>query len=102
MSDDVTFLSQIVRDSMEIQAQETLDKTDDPELDVLKPLQVLTHANHLNIIAKKAVTYCWSCPTGSLVGGGWVGYTILCCMFSMHQKMSPNLCIVAKHSSIPF
>ncbi|RVX10224.1 K(+) efflux antiporter 3, chloroplastic [Vitis vinifera] len=39
MSDDVTFLSQIVRDSMEIQAQETLDKTDDPELDVLKPLQ---------------------------------------------------------------
>lgn len=45
MSDDVTFLSQIVRDSMEMQAQEkaqeALNKTDGTELDVMKPLQVL-------------------------------------------------------------
>jgi hypothetical protein len=42
MSDDVNFLSQLVRDSMELQAQEALNKTEDRELDVMKPLQVLT------------------------------------------------------------
>ncbi|KAE8008246.1 hypothetical protein FH972_004776 [Carpinus fangiana] len=40
MSDDVNFLSQLVRDSMELQAQEALNKTEDRELDVMKPLQV--------------------------------------------------------------
>ncbi|XP_059653131.1 K(+) efflux antiporter 3, chloroplastic [Cornus florida] len=40
MSDDVTFLSQLVRDSMELQAQEEFSKTDDQEADVMKPLQV--------------------------------------------------------------
>ncbi|KAL3515438.1 hypothetical protein ACH5RR_022340 [Cinchona calisaya] len=40
MSDDVTFLSQIVRDSMELQAQDTLDKTGEQDIDVMKPLQV--------------------------------------------------------------
>ncbi|XP_057989532.1 K(+) efflux antiporter 3, chloroplastic isoform X2 [Hevea brasiliensis] len=40
MSDDVDFLSQLVRDSMESQAQEALNKTDDREFDVMKPLQV--------------------------------------------------------------
>ncbi|KAK9286202.1 hypothetical protein L1049_014586 [Liquidambar formosana] len=40
MSDDVTFLSQLVRDSMELQAQEALNKTDDREFDAMKPLQV--------------------------------------------------------------
>ncbi|KAF8410661.1 hypothetical protein HHK36_003193 [Tetracentron sinense] len=40
MSDDVTFLSQLLRDSMELQAQEALYKTDDREYDVMKPLQV--------------------------------------------------------------
>ncbi|KAG8645782.1 hypothetical protein MANES_10G091900v8 [Manihot esculenta] len=40
MSDDVDFLSQLVRDSMELQAQEALGKTDDREFDVMKPLQV--------------------------------------------------------------
>lgn len=40
MSDDVTFLSGLVRDSMELQAQEALKKTDDQEVDVMKPLQV--------------------------------------------------------------
>ncbi|XP_010275512.1 PREDICTED: K(+) efflux antiporter 3, chloroplastic [Nelumbo nucifera] len=41
MSDDVTFLSQLVRDSMEFQAQEALNnRTDDREYGVLKPLQV--------------------------------------------------------------
>ncbi|VFQ68413.1 unnamed protein product [Cuscuta campestris] len=39
MSDDVTFLSQLVRDSMELQAQEALGKTDDQDK-VMKPLQV--------------------------------------------------------------
>ncbi|XP_031278887.1 K(+) efflux antiporter 3, chloroplastic-like [Pistacia vera] len=40
MSDDVSFLSQLVRDSMELQAQEALGKTDGREFDVMKPLQV--------------------------------------------------------------
>lgn len=40
MSDDVTFLSELVRDSMELQAQEELSKTDDREFDIMKPLQV--------------------------------------------------------------
>ncbi|KAK9007425.1 hypothetical protein V6N11_074349 [Hibiscus sabdariffa] len=39
MSDDVSFLRQLFRDSMELQAQEVLGKTDDREPDV-KPLQV--------------------------------------------------------------
>lgn len=42
MSDDVSFLSQIVRDSMELQAQDTLGKTDDKDFEVMKPLQVHT------------------------------------------------------------
>lgn len=49
MSDDVTFLRQLVRDSMELQAlealnkfdEEALNKSDERDLDVLKPLQVL-------------------------------------------------------------
>lgn len=40
MSDDVSFLRQLVRDSMESQAQEALVKTDDQELGVMKPMQV--------------------------------------------------------------
>ncbi|KAL8554841.1 hypothetical protein ACS0TY_002863 [Phlomoides rotata] len=40
MSDDVSFLRQLVRDSMEIQAQEAFGKTDDQELNVMKPMQV--------------------------------------------------------------
>ncbi|KAF9616396.1 hypothetical protein IFM89_029650 [Coptis chinensis] len=40
MSDDVSFLSQLVRDSMELQAQEALSRTDDQDTDVMKPLQV--------------------------------------------------------------
>ncbi|GKV23811.1 hypothetical protein SLEP1_g33504 [Rubroshorea leprosula] len=40
MSDDVTFLSKLVRDSMELRAQEQLGKTDDREFDVMEPLQV--------------------------------------------------------------
>ncbi|XP_031131071.1 K(+) efflux antiporter 3, chloroplastic [Ipomoea triloba] len=39
MSDDVSFLSQLVRDSMELQAQEALGKTDDQDK-VMKPLEV--------------------------------------------------------------
>ncbi|XVF45773.1 hypothetical protein PTKIN_Ptkin02bG0233200 [Pterospermum kingtungense] len=39
MSDDVTFLRQLFRDSTELQAQEELSKTDDREFDIMKPLQ---------------------------------------------------------------
>ncbi|PSS29238.1 K(+) efflux antiporter 3 like [Actinidia chinensis var. chinensis] len=39
MSDDVTFLSQLVRDSMELQAQEVRD-TADQEIEVMKPFEV--------------------------------------------------------------
>ncbi|KAL0356981.1 UNVERIFIED_CONTAM: K(+) efflux antiporter 3, chloroplastic [Sesamum calycinum] len=40
MSDDVSFLSQLVRDSMVLQAQETLARNDEQESKVMKPLQV--------------------------------------------------------------
>ncbi|KAK8957546.1 hypothetical protein KSP39_PZI000456 [Platanthera zijinensis] len=40
MSDDVTFLSQLLRDSMELRAQDELAKTEERELDVMTPLQV--------------------------------------------------------------
>ena len=42
MSDDVNFLSQLVRDSMELQAQVASTKSDDQDIDIMKPLQVLT------------------------------------------------------------
>ncbi|PHT34391.1 K(+) efflux antiporter 3, chloroplastic [Capsicum baccatum] len=40
LSDDVTFLSQLIRDSMELQAQEVADKSDVQVSKVMKPLQV--------------------------------------------------------------
>ncbi|XP_047315167.1 K(+) efflux antiporter 3, chloroplastic [Impatiens glandulifera] len=40
MSDNVNFLSQLLRDSMELQAQEALDRTEGQEIDAVKPLQV--------------------------------------------------------------
>ncbi|KAI0501324.1 hypothetical protein KFK09_016268 [Dendrobium nobile] len=40
MSDDVTFLSQLLRDSMELQAQDKLTKSENLEYDAMKPLQV--------------------------------------------------------------
>ncbi|KAI4367164.1 hypothetical protein MLD38_022932 [Melastoma candidum] len=40
MSDDVSFLSKLVRDSMELQAQEELGNSDNRESSVTKPLQV--------------------------------------------------------------
>ncbi|XP_074312773.1 K(+) efflux antiporter 3, chloroplastic [Silene latifolia] len=40
MSDDVDFLSELVRNSMEVQAQEDLIRTEDQEYDVMKPVQV--------------------------------------------------------------
>ncbi|MBA0739202.1 hypothetical protein Gogos_012492 [Gossypium gossypioides] len=42
MSDDVTFLRQLFRNSMELQAQEELNKTGDREPDIMKPLQART------------------------------------------------------------
>ncbi|KAK4271358.1 hypothetical protein QN277_020062 [Acacia crassicarpa] len=40
MSDDIAFLSQLIRDSMEIQAREALSQSEYRELDMMKPLQV--------------------------------------------------------------
>ncbi|KAH7675324.1 putative K+/H+-antiporter-containing protein [Dioscorea alata] len=40
MSDDVTFWSKLVRDSMELQAQEVLIRNEDQDIDIMKPLQV--------------------------------------------------------------
>ncbi|KAL7199598.1 hypothetical protein ACSBR2_021815 [Camellia fascicularis] len=40
MSDDVTFLRELVQGSMEIQAQEELNKTGDQEIEVMNPFQV--------------------------------------------------------------
>ncbi|KAL2343884.1 hypothetical protein Fmac_005169 [Flemingia macrophylla] len=40
MSDDVAFLSQLIRDSMELQAQEAIGQSEYRELDIMKPLQV--------------------------------------------------------------
>ncbi|RWR77892.1 K+ efflux antiporter 3, chloroplastic [Cinnamomum micranthum f. kanehirae] len=40
MSDDVNFLSQLVRDSMEMEAQDSLDRTDSQDNRVMKPLQI--------------------------------------------------------------
>ncbi|KAL9238513.1 hypothetical protein vseg_012922 [Gypsophila vaccaria] len=40
MSDDVDFLSEIVRNSMEVKAQEELTRADDQAYDVMKPVQV--------------------------------------------------------------
>jgi hypothetical protein len=39
MSDDVSFLSKLVRNSMEVQAQEAVKDVE--EADIMKPLQVL-------------------------------------------------------------
>ena len=41
MSDDVSFLSTLVRNSMEVQAQEALKDIGNKEVDIMKPLQVL-------------------------------------------------------------
>ncbi|KAL5206108.1 hypothetical protein ABZP36_034317 [Zizania latifolia] len=40
MSDDVSFLSKLVRDSMELQAQEALNNIEKREIDIMKPLEV--------------------------------------------------------------
>ncbi|XP_057416156.1 K(+) efflux antiporter 3, chloroplastic isoform X3 [Lotus japonicus] len=40
MSDDVAFLSQLIRDSMEIQAEEAINQSENRELDKMKPMQV--------------------------------------------------------------
>ncbi|PIN16902.1 putative K+/H+-antiporter [Handroanthus impetiginosus] len=40
MSDEVSFVTQLVRNSMELQAQEALGRSEDQESNVMKPLQV--------------------------------------------------------------
>ncbi|KAH9300563.1 hypothetical protein KI387_012146, partial [Taxus chinensis] len=39
MSDDVSFLSRLMRESMELQAQEAFERKDEKERAVMKPLQ---------------------------------------------------------------
>lgn len=41
MSDDVSFFSKLVRDSMELQAQEALKTVGKQKVDIMKPLEVL-------------------------------------------------------------
>uniref|UniRef100_A0A2P2LF12 Glutathione-regulated potassium-efflux system protein kefB n=1 Tax=Rhizophora mucronata TaxID=61149 RepID=A0A2P2LF12_RHIMU len=55
MSDDVDFLSQLVRDSMELQAQEALSRNDDQELEAMKPLQVRV-ADSVGLLASSLST----------------------------------------------
>ena len=45
MSDDVTFLSQLMREYMELQAQEALERSDGKEPEIMKSLQVW----HINL-----------------------------------------------------
>eukprot|EP01018_Ginkgo_biloba_P001823 Gb_08657 [translate_table: standard] len=52
MSDDVSFISQLMRDSMEIQALEALEKKDVKEADVMKSLQVKV-TDSLNVPMEK-------------------------------------------------
>ena len=57
MSDDVTFLSQLVRDSMELQAQ-ALIVTKDPDPDVMTPMQVLSffeQNDHFTLLSRSDV-----------------------------------------------
>lgn len=49
MSDDVNFLRQLVRESMEVQAQEAVARSDDQEMTVMKPLQVFYSHTRLHI-----------------------------------------------------
>jgi hypothetical protein len=41
MSDDVSFLSQLVRDSMELQAEEAISQSEYQESNIMEPFQVL-------------------------------------------------------------
>jgi len=41
MSDDVSFLSQLVRDSMELQAEEAISQSEYQESNIMEPMQVL-------------------------------------------------------------
>lgn len=45
MSDDVDFLSQLVRNSMEIQAQDAVSKTGEQDYNIMQPVQVTKHLN---------------------------------------------------------
>jgi len=48
MSDDVSFLSQLVRDSMELQAEEAISQSEYQESNIMEPLQVLQN-NDFNL-----------------------------------------------------
>ncbi|CAA6657844.1 unnamed protein product [Spirodela intermedia] len=51
MSDDVTFLSQLVRDSMELQAQEAMSRSASRDLDAMTPLQSCRHGSSSDVLA---------------------------------------------------
>ncbi|CAB4289925.1 unnamed protein product [Prunus armeniaca] len=62
MSDDVNFLRQLFRDSMELQAQEGVSKTDDREFNSLKPMQVLARKfEDVNFLQLQLELLCESC-----------------------------------------
>lgn len=50
MSDDVAFLSQLVRDSMELQAEVAVSLPDYRESKIMEPLQVLQNDDFFNFI----------------------------------------------------
>ena len=45
MSDDVDFLSQLVRNSMEIQAQDAVSNIEEQDYNIMQPVQVTKHLN---------------------------------------------------------
>ncbi|PKI47694.1 hypothetical protein CRG98_031913 [Punica granatum] len=53
MSDDVTFLSKLVRDSMELQGQDALSKGVGREINIMKPLQVKWKSQFWSETARK-------------------------------------------------
>jgi voltage-gated potassium channel Kch len=58
MSDDVSFFSKLVRDSMELQAQEALNNIENREIDIMKPLEVSgINPPHLSEVLLKLSNY---------------------------------------------
>lgn len=58
MSDDVSFFSKLVRDSMELQAQEALNNIENREIDIMKPLEVSGfNPPHLSEVLLKLSNY---------------------------------------------
>ncbi|KAG2622206.1 hypothetical protein PVAP13_3NG276500 [Panicum virgatum] len=81
MSDDVSFLSTLVRNSMEVQAQEALKDIGNKEVDIMKPLQVRVsdlvdgNGNSSRMIAKEQSLSLSSRPDLEIIKppvGNWI------------------------------